>query len=296
MTAVDRFRRPRTFAWRPARAEAGLWQRLWGHGGGRFGVVLLAAIGIVAVLGPVLVSADPNEPDYTNELAEPGGAHLLGTDGAGRDLLARTLVGARTSLGAALIVMAIVTVIGLVVGVLSGSAGGVVDGVLNRLTDAVLGLPSLVITLAIVGVLGPTFANLVLAMSATGWASLAKLARSHTLGAGRRPDVIAARMAGAGPLRVALGHVLPGAVSLVLVASTLRLGTTVVSLAGLSFLGLGAQPPTAEWGKMLSDSRETLAYAPFQIIGPCAGLMLTVLAATLVSDALRDVSEPGARA
>jgi peptide/nickel transport system permease protein len=278
-----------------ARVEAGLWQRLWRHGGGRLGLILLAVLAVVAVVGPFLVPADSNETDYADKLASPDGSHLLGTDSAGRDLLARSMVGARTSLGAALTVMVIVTAIGLCVGVLSGTVGGVVDVVLNRLTEVLLGLPELVITLAIMGVLGPTFLNLVLAMSATGWAGLAKLARSHTQGAGRRPDVIAARMAGAGPVRVAVGHVLPGAVSLVVVASTLRLGTTVVSLAGLSFLGLGAQPPTAEWGKMLSDSRQTLALAPFQIIGPCVGLMVTVLAATLVSDALRDVSEPGSR-
>lgn len=289
-----------TVAWRsltglPARVRARWWSRLWEHSGGRLGLVLLALVGVAAVVGPLLVPFEPNEPDYTDKLARPGAGHLLGTDRAGRDLLARTLVGARTSLGAALIVMAIVTVIGLLVGVFSATAGGVVDRTLNRLTDVVMGLPELVLTLAIVGMLGPTFVNLVLSMSATGWAGLAKLARAHTLGAGRRPDVIAARMAGASPVRIAVGHVLPGAASLVLVASTLRLGTTVVSLAGLSFLGLGAQPPTAEWGKMLSDSRETLAAAPFQIIGPGLGLTLTVLGAILVSDAMRDVSEPGSQ-
>jgi peptide/nickel transport system permease protein len=190
-------------------------------------------------------------------------------------------------------VTVIVTVVGLAVGVVAGTTGGVVDAVLNRGTDVMLGLPALVLTLALVGVLGPSFANLVLAMAATGWAGLAKLARSYTQASRFRPDVVAARMAGAGQLRIAFGHVLPGAVSLVLVASTLRLGETVVGLAGLSFLGLGAQPPTAEWGAMLSDSRQTLASAPFQLIGPGVGIALTVLAATLVSDALRDVSEPG---
>ena len=277
------------------RSGFGVWRRLCSHRGGRASIVVLVVVGFAALAGPFLVSADPNAPDYTNELAGPSGTHVLGTDDAGRDLLARTLVGARTSLGAALIVMAVVTVVGLVVGVVSGTAGGPLDRVVNRVTDVVMGLPELVISLAIVGALGPTFANLVLAMSATGWAGLAKLARSHTLGAHHRPDVIAARMAGAGSARIALGHVLPGAASLVLVASALRLGTTVVALAGISFLGVGAPPPTAEWGKMLSDSRQTLAFAPFQIIGPCIGLVLTVVAATLLADALRDVSEPGGR-
>ncbi|MFT3855342.1 MAG: ABC transporter permease [Ilumatobacteraceae bacterium] len=271
-----------------------LWRRVLGHRGGLVGVVLVAVLFAVAAIGPLL-TADPNVPDYKNKLRPPSAAHLLGTDLAGRDLLARSVAGARASLGAALIVMLIVTVAGLLVGVLAGSAGGVIDTVLIRLMDVVLGLPGLVLTLALVGALGPSFFNLVLAMSATGWAGLAKIARAHTRGAGRRPDVVAARMAGAGPVRIAFGHVLPGAVSLVLVASALRLGETVIALAGLSFLGLGAQPPTAEWGNMLADSRQTLAVAPFQLIGPGVGLMLTVLASILVADALRDVNEPESR-
>lgn len=268
-----------------------LWRRVLRHGGGRVGVTLALILTLAAVIGPWLTT-DPDVPDYTNKLQPPGGGHLLGTDLAGRDLLARTFAGARMSLGAALLVMTIVTIVGLVVGVVAGSAGGVVDTVLTRVMDVLLGIPGLVLTLAVVGVLGPSFFNLVFAMAVTGWAGLAKLARAHTRGAGQRPDVIAARMAGAGPIRIAFGHVLPGAVSLLVVAATLRLGDTVVALAGLSFLGLGAQPPTAEWGRMLSDSRETLSLAPFQIIGPGVALMLTVLASTLIADALRDLNEP----
>lgn len=275
-------------------ASDSLWRRLLAHRGGRYGLVLGALLVAVAVVGPLLAQ-DPDLPDYTDKLAPPSRDHWLGTDLAGRDLLARALTGAQTSLSAALIVMAILTVVGLAVGVLAGSAGGVIDTVLNRVMDVVLGIPGLVLTLAIVGMLGPSFLNLVIAMTATGWAGLAKLARAHTRGASQRPDVIAARMAGAGPIRIAFGHVLPRAVSLVLVAATLRIGETVVAFAGLSFLGLGAQPPTAEWGAMLSESRLTLSIAPFQVIGPGAGLMVTVLASTLLADALRDVSEPASR-
>jgi nickel transport system permease protein len=275
-------------------ASDSLWRRLLAHRGGRCGLVLGALLTTVALVGPLLAQ-DPNLPDYTDKLAPPSRDHWLGTDVAGRDLLARTLAGAQTSLGAALIVMGILTILGLAVGVLAGSAGGVIDAVLNRVMDVVLGIPGLVLTLAIVGMLGPSFLNLVIAMTATGWAGLAKLARAHTRGASQRPDVIAARMAGAGPIRIAFGHVLPGAISLVLVAATLRIGETVVAFAGLSFLGLGAQPPTAEWGTMLSESRLTLSIAPFQVIGPGAGLMVTVLASILLADALRDVAEPASR-
>lgn len=272
----------------------GLWRRVVRHRGGRVGLLLALLLLVAAVVGPWL-TGDPHAPDYTNKLAGPSAQHWLGTDLAGRDQLARTLHGARTSLGAALLVMAITTAIGLTLGVLAGSAGGPLDWTLNRLMDVMLGLPGLVLTLALVALLGPSFLNLVIAMAATGWAGLAKLARAHTYASRSRPDITAARMAGAGHLRIAGEHVLPGAVALVFVASTLRLGETVVGLAGLSFLGLGAQPPTAEWGTMLAASRQTLASAPFQLIGPGVGLLVTVLAATLLSDALRDVNQPGER-
>jgi nickel transport system permease protein len=271
-----------------------LWSALVRHRNGRIGLTLALLLALVAILGPLFVD-DPDQTDYAHQLRPPSWAHPLGTDQAGRDLLARAVAGARTSLSAAVLVMVVATVLGLAIGVLAGFAGGWIDTVLDRFTDVMLGLPGMVLTLAIVGLLGPGFVNLVLAMSISSWAGLAKLARTYSRGAGSRPDVIAARMAGAGRLRIAVGHVLPAASSLVIIASTLGLGDIVLALGGLSFLGLGAQPPTAEWGNMLSDSRGSLAIAPFQLIGPGAGLVLTVLAATLISDALRDVSSPGDR-
>ena len=271
-----------------------VWRALLRRPAARVGLALAAVLAVTALLGPWF-TADPDLPDYTDQLAAPGAAHWLGTDQAGRDLLARSVVGAQASLGAALLVMTIAAVIGLLVGTLAGAVGGVLDTVLARATDVLLGLPALVLTLAVVGVLGPGFWNLVLAMSATSWAGLARLARSVTRGSAQRPDVIAARMAGVGPVRSALGHVLPGATSQVLVAATLGLGETVLALGGLSFLGLGAQPPTAEWGNMLATGRDTFAFAPRQPIGPGRGLVLSVTAATLISDALRDVTDPGRR-
>lgn len=265
------------------------------HRGARVGVGIACLVAGIALLAPRFLP-DPNEPDYKNQLAKPSREHLLGTDGAGRDLLSRTVDGARTSLGAAVIVMLIAIVLGLAVGVIAAVAGGAVDATISRLTDVLLGLPSTVLTLALVGVLGPSFVNLVLAMSLTNWARLAKLSRAHARGSTGRPDIVAARMAGAGRVRIAAQHVLPGAATLVIIAETLAIGETVIILAGLSFLGLGAQPPTAEWGNMLSESRETLTYAPWQIIGPATGLVLTMLAATLISDAMRDVAEPSGRA
>jgi ABC-type dipeptide/oligopeptide/nickel transport system permease subunit len=273
-------------------ATAGLGRRLLAHRGFLVGAILAVLLLALTFIGPLLTH-DPNATDYAHQLLSPGSAHWLGTDGAGRDEFARTVAGARTSLGAALLVFVISTGVGVLVGVVAGLAGGPVDLVLSRIIDLLLGLPSLVLALAVVGALGPGFSHLVLAMAITGWAGLAKLSRAYTLGAPNRPDVLAARMAGIPMYRIAVGHVLPGVISQALIAATLLLGDTILGLAGLSFLGLGVQPPTAEWGAMLNEARADLTIAPWLLIGPGVGIIAAVTAATLISDALRDSSDPG---
>jgi ABC-type dipeptide/oligopeptide/nickel transport system permease subunit len=272
-------------------ATSGLRRRLLRHRGFLAGAALCVLLMLVALIGPA-VAGHPDATDYAHQLLSPTGAHWLGTDGDGRDEFARTVAGARTSLGAALLVFGLSTAIGVTVGVAAGLVGGVLDVVLSRVIDLLLGLPSLVLALAVVGALGPGFGHLVLAMVATGWAGLAKLARSYALGARTRPDVTAARMAGIGTARIAAGHVLPGVLAQALIASTLMLGETILGLAGLSFLGLGVQPPTAEWGSMLNDARVDLTVAPWLLIGPGTGIILAVTGATLLSDALRDATDP----
>lgn len=277
-----------------AAPPAAVWRRLLARPAARAGLAIIALLAVAAAVGPWLLP-DPNLPDYTGQLQPPSAAHWLGTDQAGRDLLARSIAAAGTSLGAAVLVMVLAATVGLLVGTVAGTLGGPVDTVVVRCTDILLGLPSLVLTLAVVAVLGPGFANLVLAMSLTSWAPMARLARSVARGSATRPDVVAARMAGIGRLRIAGTHVLPAAAVQVLVAATIGLGEAVLALGGLSFLGLGAQPPTAEWGSMLADGRETFAYAPWQLIGPCTGIVLAVTAASLIGDALRDVLDPEQR-
>lgn len=267
-----------------------LWSRLRRHGGFRTGATGILLLVVVALIGPLLVG-DPNATDYRDQLAPPSGVHWLGTDGNGRDLLARTVHAAGVSTQAALIVFVITTTLGLLLGVSSGLVGGWYDTVVSRFCDVMLGLPSLVLALAIVGALGPGFGNLILAMSLTGWAGLTKLARTLSLGARHRLDVVAAQMAGVGRTRIALTHVLPGVFSHTLIAATLGFGETILALAGLSFLGLGVQPPTAEWGSMLNESRMDLMGAPWLLIGPGIGLVLAVTSVTLVSDALRDCAD-----
>jgi ABC-type dipeptide/oligopeptide/nickel transport system permease subunit len=262
------------------------------HWGFRVGAGLAVFLAALAVLGP-FVAHGPNITDYANQLAAPSAAHWLGTDGDGRDEFARTVAGARATLGAAMVVFALTTVIGIVLGTAAGFLGGLFDACVSRLIDLLLGLPSLVLALAVVGALGPGFSHLILAMSVTYWAGLAKLSRCYTVGARGRPDVTAARMAGVRVSRILAGHVLPGAAVQALIAATLGLGDTILGLTALSFLGLGVQPPTAEWGNMLSDSQLYLTVAPWLVIGPGLGIIAAVTAATLISDALRDCTDPG---
>lgn len=278
----------------PVPRRRGVWADLLRHPAGRIGVVLAAVLVGIAIFGPLL-TADPNETGYTTKLQGPSGEHWLGTDQAGRDQLARIVAGARTTLGASLIVFFLVSVIGLVIGTIAGLAGGWVDGLLSRLIDVLLGLPSLILALAIVGALGPSLRNMILAMTFSGWAYLARLARAHVLGANERPDVVAARLAGVGPVRRAFGHVLPGVTVQVMIAATLELSAIILGLSSLSFLGLGVQPPTAEWGQMISESRFAVADMPSLALGPGIGVILSVAAVVLISEALRDVIDPAWR-
>lgn len=271
-------------------SHAGLVHRLLHHRGFVTGLVGVLILLTLALVGPLLVG-DPDLTRFTQQLTPPSAAFPLGTDSAGRDVMARTVYGARVSLLAALVVFAITTTLGIGVGVTAALAGGRIDAFLCRCCDVMLGLPSLVMALAIVGALGPGLINLVVAMSITGWAGLAKLCRTLALDCRHRGDVIAARMAGVSPARIAVGHILPSVLIYGLISATLGLGETVLGLAGMSFLGLGVQPPTAEWGSMLNASRIDLAVAPWLLIGPGLGLVLVVTSVTLISDALRDCAD-----
>lgn len=282
---------------RSARAGSqpvGVWASLLRHPSGRAGLAIAALLALVALVGPWL-TADPNQTSYDTQLAPPSSEHLLGTDQAGRDQLARVVAGAQTTLGAALAVFVLVGVIGVVVGMVAALAGDWVDTVISRIVDLLLGLPSLVLALAIVGTLGPSLRNVIIALTVSGWAYLARLARSHALGAHDRPDVVAARMAGVGRVRIAVGHVLPGVTVQVAIAATMELSAIILGLSALSFLGLGVQPPTAEWGQMLAESRFALTQMPTLALGPGLAVMLAVGAAVLISEALRDVVDPAWR-
>lgn len=270
-----------------------LWRQLLAHKAARLGLAIALLLALIVLTGPLLVTQDPNAPNYEAKLAAPSAAHLLGTDQVGRDQLARLVDGGTRSLGAALLVLSAVFVIGLFVGIVAGMAGGAIDSVIMRFVDLLMAFPGMVLAIAVVGTLGPGFQNLLLALIISWWAYYARLTRSLVLTDRQRPDVIAARLAGIGWSRIIWGHIAPGVVTQLLVVATLDLGGMIAAISGLSFLGLGVQPPLAEWGAMLSDARFYFTIAPWLLLGPATLICLSVVAANLIGNALRDSLDPG---
>ncbi|MEM9430085.1 MAG: ABC transporter permease subunit [Pseudomonadota bacterium] len=269
--------------------------RLWRHPAGRVGLLVGGALLFVAALGAVWTPHAPDVPNYANALKRPSLAHPFGTDATGRDMLSRVMDGAHRSIGAALLVLGAVFATGLVVGTLAGLAGGLTDTVLMRIADIAMTLPGLVLAFAVLGLLGPGFLNLLIALIIADWAWYARLSRSLSLDARRRPHVIAARMAGIPGWRIVLGHILPGVALQVGIVASLALGGMIGAISGFSFLGLGVQPPAAEWGALLAESRLYFALAPWLLIAPAGAIFLSVLSANLVGNALRDCAAPQRR-
>jgi peptide/nickel transport system permease protein len=259
------------------------------------GLVILVTMAAVTVLGPILVPSDPDAQDVAHRFAAPSAAHPLGTDNLGRDELTRILYGGRVSLLTALAVGALVIAIGVAVGAVSGFAGGLVDGVIMRIVDVVLAFPSLLLALAVAGFLGPGLVHLAIAMVAVWWVEYARLVRGLVLAIKERPFVEAARAVGLPPWRVAVRHVLPNLLPPVIVLATLRTGSLLLALAGLSFLGLGIAPPTPEWGAMLNDAQDYLANASQLMLYPGLAITIAVLGFNLLGDGLRDVLDPTLR-
>lgn len=259
------------------------------------GLAILAVLAAAALLAPWLAPHDPAVQDVINRYASPGGEHLLGTDHLGRDVLSRLLLGARYSLFTAMAAGTAVLLIGMLIGLVSGFVGGWVDGMVMRAVDVLLAFPSFLLALAVVGALGPGLVNLMLAFVFVWWANYARIVRGLVLSVKERPYVESARALGLRGRRVALRHVMPSVLAPVVVLWTLQSGRLLLALSALSFLGLGVQPPTPEWGAMLNEARDFLARAPQLMVYP--GLLITVAALgfNLVGDGLRDVLDPTLR-
>ena len=256
------------------------------------GAVLLFAIMSLSILAPYIAPADPRQIHTSQKLHCPCRQYPLGTDHLGRCIFSRLLYGARVSLGIALIVMGCMMAMSIIVGTLAGYLGGKIDDVISIAINIVLAFPSLILALAIIGMLGPSLLNLLISMAVVGWAPYARIIRGIVLSLKEREYIVAVHAAGASWRRVILRHILPNMLSPLIVLSSLDMGKIILSISGLSFLGLGAQPPTPEWGVMLSDGRPFMQIAPHVMLFPGLAIALTVMACNLLGDGLRDVLDP----
>lgn len=251
-------------------------------------LVLLA----VAAFAPWLAPQDPQVQDLSLALHAPSAGHWFGTDEYGRDVFSRVVWGARTTLYIVALVTIVVGPVGLAVGTASGYFGGAVDTVFMRVTDIFISFPSLVLALAFVAALGPGLEHAVIAIALTAWPPIARLARAETR-ALRKADFIAAvRLQGASPLRILVRHIVPLCISSVVVRLTMNMAGVILTAAGLGFLGLGAQPPSAEWGAMISAGRRYMMECWWLVAMPGVAIMLVSLAFNLLGDGLRDMFDP----
>ncbi|HXB61410.1 MAG TPA: ABC transporter permease [Acidobacteriaceae bacterium] len=260
------------------------------------GVVLLLLFTLCAVFAPLLAPYDPAQLDLNARLLPPSHTHLFGTDELGRDILSRTIFGARISLIVAVSVVSISFAIGLAAGALAGFYGGWLDAIINiYVMNAFLALPGILLAIAFVAFLGPGLWNLILALSIGGWVGYARLVRAQVMAVKEREFVEAARALGAKDLRIFLKHILPNIVQPLIVQAAIGMAGAVLAEATLSFLGLGIPPPAASWGSMLNDARSHLFESPHMIAFPAIAVMLCVLSFNFIGDALRDRMDPRTR-
>lgn len=254
--------------------------------------VLAVLLILFSIFSEYLTPYDPYLQDLSNAKAAPSAAHPLGTDRYGRDLLSRVMVGSRTSIFSTLLLVALITCFGTAVGVCCGWVGRWPDTVLMRISDLFLAFPGLVFALAVAGVLGGGLQNAIIALAAISWPKYARLARSQTLAQKECAYLKAARLAGCTTGQILLRHILPNILGPILVTSMLDIGTMMMELAALSFLGLGAKAPTAEWGSMMSDTRGLMNTAPYITFAPGLAIFVSVMIFNLLGDAIRDYADP----
>jgi peptide/nickel transport system permease protein len=259
------------------------------------GTALVVLLLGVALLAPMVATHNPLAQDFTIRLQPPSRSHLYGTDQFGRDIFSRVIFGSRIALQIILIVSAISGGLGAMVGWMAGYFGGRLDEFLMRLTDMFLAFPSLILAMAFAAALGPSLPNMILAISLVTWTPYARLARGETLRTKAQDFVEAARAMGASDARIIFRHVLPMTLSVLIVQLTLRMGTIILTAAGLGFLGLGAQPPTPEWGAMVSDGRNFLVDQWWMSTLPGTAIAAAVLGFNLLGDGVRDILDPRLR-
>jgi len=255
-------------------------------------LALIAVFALCALLAPVIAPYDPLAQELSQRLRPPSPEHWLGTDSLGRDIASRILYGARISLIIGVVVVASAGVVGTAIGLIAGYAGGLVDEALMRLTEVFLAFPALILAMAIAGALGPSLTNAIIAIAAVTWAVYARLTRGQILSLRRREFVEAARAIGASRTRIVVRHLLPNALAPLMIQASFDLGSSIIAAAGLSFIGFGAQPPTPEWGVMISEGRNYISTQPWLSLFPGLAILLAVGSFNLLGDGLRDAFDP----
>ncbi len=256
------------------------------------GLFLVLSMSVAAILAPWIAPYDPTALHLDAILMPPSETHLLGTDQLGRDVFSRLLYGGRISLWVGFVAVGIAVSIGLVLGLISGYFGGLVDEAIMRGVDIMLCFPSFFLILAVIAFLEPNLTNIMIVIGFTSWMGVARLVRAETLSLRQRDFVAAARLNGASSARILRVHILPNAISPVLVSATLGIAGAILIESSLSFLGLGVQPPTASWGNMLLEGKNVLGIAPWLSLYPGLAILTTVLGYNLLGESLRDILDP----
>ena len=257
-----------------------------------FFLFLTAILLLIVIFSEQICPYDPNVQDTGSALLPPGPGHPAGTDRFGRDMLSRILVGLKTSVTSTLVLVAAITITGSILGLVCGYFGGITDTIVMRISDICLAFPGLVFAMAIAALLNGGISNAVLALALIGWPKYARIARSQTLTVKNTNYIAASQLAGCSSWQMIWCHILPNIAGSILVTAMLDIGTMMMELAGLSFLGLGAQPPTAELGNMMSGGRSMLQTYPWVVIGPGIAIFLAVVIFNLLGDAVRDYLDP----
>ncbi len=256
------------------------------------GLLVVTLLFAVSILAPVIAPYDPNAIDLRNILIPPGSSHLLGTDQLGRDILSRMIWGARISLKVGFVAVGIATLIGTILGTVSGYYGGIVDMLIMRAVDLMLCFPSFFLILTVIAVLEPSIWNIMAVIGFTSWMGVARLIRAEILTIREREFIQAARSQGASDIRIITRHIIPNAMTPVLVSATLGVAGAILTESALSFLGIGVQPPTPSWGNMLTAGKDNLEYAWWLSLFPGMAILITVLGYNLLGEGIRDALDP----
>ena len=262
---------------------------------GILGLFLIMSIVVVAIFAPLIAPYSPTKRDQTQRLLPPSLNHLFGTDVAGRDIFSRVVYGARISLQESLIVIIIAVFIGMLIGCISGFFGGLLDEVVMRLTDIFLAFPGMILAMAVNAALGPGIGSAIIAVSITWWPSYARMVRGQVMSAKNEVYVEAARALGSPTWRILIKHILPNCIAPIIVQATLDAGAVLLTISGLSYIGLGAQPPTPEWGAMVNEGKSYILSQWWWPTFPGLAICWLVVGFNLVGDLVRDILDPQLR-